>query len=131
MVPVTPKSPVKTPAIVPMRAQPHGGALRSGGTNRGGPGRPPSAVRETARTLYDERLPILAAIADDSSMRPTDRIQAVHELGRVGMGTAVSMEDVRERIVRQLEAVRDWGLHEGISPECIRSLVLAMQDVWS
>lgn len=37
-------------ALVP---QPHGGALRNGGTNRGGPGRPAHAIRDNFRALLD------------------------------------------------------------------------------
>jgi hypothetical protein len=49
---------------VPRREQGHGGALRTGGTNRGGPGRPTNAVREVARLRYEERIPVLCDIAD-------------------------------------------------------------------
>lgn len=35
-------------ALVP---QPHGGALRNGGTNRGGSGRPPDKFRDSLRAL--------------------------------------------------------------------------------
>lgn len=36
--------------LVPM---PHGGALRNGGTNRGGSGRPPATIRARSRAMYD------------------------------------------------------------------------------
>jgi len=39
--------------LVPM---PHGGALRAGGTNKGGPGRPPAVLRLKSRAAF-ERLP--------------------------------------------------------------------------
>lgn len=45
--------------------QPHGGALRYGGTNRsGGGGLPPSALREKLRGSFESRLKVLEEIAD-------------------------------------------------------------------
>lgn len=44
--------------------QPHGGAIRNGGTNKGGPGRPPSALRERLTGSFEQRVPILEEIAD-------------------------------------------------------------------
>jgi hypothetical protein len=42
----------KTPAKTPMRTPAHGnGRLRVGGTNKGGPGRPPEAFKELCRQL--------------------------------------------------------------------------------
>ena len=96
------ETPAKSPAIVTLRPQPHGGALRTGGTNRGGPGRPPSAIREAARALYDARLGLLAEIADDHAINSGDRIRALHELARVGMGNPVSLDDVRSCLIRTL-----------------------------
>lgn len=60
------ESPVESPEsgkgeLVP---QPHGGAIRRGGTNAGGPGRPPSRIKEALRKDFDERLPLLREIAD-------------------------------------------------------------------
>lgn len=54
--------------IPPLVAQPHGGALFTGGVpgNRGGSngGRPPSAIREQLRGSFAERIPILEQFAD-------------------------------------------------------------------
>ena len=61
---VAAKTPVKTPEPVRMELQPHGGALRRGGTNRGGPGRPASAVRAAFRESLAGRRHILEQIAD-------------------------------------------------------------------
>lgn len=40
-------------ALVP---QPNGGALRNGGTNRGGSGRPPEWIRARSRAMYESVL---------------------------------------------------------------------------
>ena len=44
---------------VEMRPGKHGGMLRTGGTNRGGPGRPASEIRAKVRGSFDERVAIL------------------------------------------------------------------------
>src|SRR5689334_19735710 len=49
---------------VRMVAQSHGGALREGGTNKGGLGRMPSLIRQRAAASYDERMGVLEEIAD-------------------------------------------------------------------
>lgn len=49
-------------SLVPM---PNGrGALRNGGTNAGGPGRPRDEVRLTLLNSFDKRIPKLEAMAD-------------------------------------------------------------------
>lgn len=47
-----------------MREQPHGGALRTGGTNAGGPGRPPSWIRQRLTGSYAERIETIERMAD-------------------------------------------------------------------
>jgi hypothetical protein len=94
------ESPVETPVSLAMATQlmripAHGGGLlRQGGTNRGGPGRPPSAVKAAMREAIDERLHILEAIADDPRTPPRDRIRALELLARYGLGVG---EDEKER----------------------------------
>lgn len=46
-----PQSTAKTLAVGELRPQPHGGALRNGGTNKGGTGRPPDAFKAMCRAL--------------------------------------------------------------------------------
>lgn len=72
------------PELIP---QPHGGAILSGGWpgNAGG-GRPPSVVRAAMREALAERVRLLAEIADDHDVRPSDRIKAIEALARYGLG---------------------------------------------
>jgi hypothetical protein len=67
----TRKTTVKTTALIPQRPQRHGGALNAGGTegNAGGPGRPPSVLRERLRGSFDKRIEVLEAIADGDVMQ--------------------------------------------------------------
>jgi hypothetical protein len=58
----------KSPAKTPMRVPKHGkGALRVGGTNKGGPGRPPDEFKEMCRQLAsrEETLKQVQAILGD------------------------------------------------------------------
>lgn len=55
----------KTPAKTPMRVPAHGnGQLRVGGTNKGGPGRPPSILRAELRDDYSARKSFLNEVID-------------------------------------------------------------------
>src|SRR5438309_3227482 len=78
-----PEIAAELPALVP---QAHGGAVYSGGVpgHRGGPGRPPSALRERLRGSFEDRVSVLEAIADDEEGDPQDRIRAVDVLAKYG-----------------------------------------------
>jgi hypothetical protein len=78
------ENPLPTGALVP---QSHGGALRNGGTNKGGPGRPPSVLREKMRGALVDRIPIAAQIADDPKASQADRLRALDFLAKYGLGT--------------------------------------------
>jgi len=63
----------------------NGGTLKTGNPgNRGGPGRPRSAIRAAALRAFDERLPLLTAIADNDGQRAADRLKALALLARYG-----------------------------------------------
>lgn len=74
--------------------QAEGGALWRGPSpnNVPGTGRPPSAIRATARQLFDQRIPTLASIADKGK-RDSDRIAAIDKLGKYGF------DEVRELVI--------------------------------
>lgn len=88
------KNPVKNP--VATREGRNGGTLRSGGTNKGGPGRPTSAIREACAKSFDERIRILEIIADDSNSADGDRIRALDLLGKYG---ALQKMDVGHSVI--------------------------------
>ena len=71
-------------SLVPM---PNGGALRNGGPNKGGPGRPPEAIRAQSREAYER---IIAEIQSrdltDASL--SELALLANTVGRYGMGTA-------------------------------------------
>lgn len=77
-----------------MRVPSHGkGMLRNGGTNKGGPGRPPDEVRQACRRAFDERIPLLQSIADDTENDPMVRMKAIETLGKYGLGTTFTPTD--------------------------------------
>ena len=94
------KTPGTTPEHIPLIPQKHGGALLSRGIpgNRGG--RPTSAVRAAAALAFDERIPVLEAIADNTDARDADRIRAIDLLGKLG-GVAHD-EVIPNELVRRL-----------------------------
>ena len=84
--------------LVPM---PHGGALRAGGTNKGGPGRPPAVLRLKSREQYERLLDELNQ-RDLSMLTATELSQLANTTGRLG-GLASDDEQpepVTIRIVR-------------------------------
>lgn len=55
------KSTGESPAVGELVPQPHGGALRHGGTNKGGTGRPPDQFRKWCREVLGGK-PTVAAV---------------------------------------------------------------------
>lgn len=53
-------------------------------------GRPPDAVRAACRVAFDERVPMLAELADNGT--PEIRLRALDMLGRYGLGTSFTLE---------------------------------------
>lgn len=55
--------------------------------NKGGTGRPPSAVRKACLLAFDKRIKVLEQIADDKTQDAKTRIDAIEKLGKYGLGT--------------------------------------------
>ena len=90
------KSTVPTGALV---TQPHGGALRNGGTNRGGPGRPPAKLRAQLRRMANTRIQVLASISHKrSTAKDADKIRAIDVMLRYGMDRQISVADLRQAL---------------------------------
>jgi len=85
------KTPQKTPSRTPKTGR---GRLRTGNPgNRGGPGRPPDAIRRACRKSFDERLKLLRRFADDVKLDPSIRMKAIETLGKYGLGTTFTPTD--------------------------------------
>ena len=75
--------------------QPHGGSINSGSTRGNKGGRPPSAIKSTARMMLDKRLPVINRMFGTKSVRDADKIRAFDALARVAMEPGISVADVR------------------------------------
>jgi hypothetical protein len=115
------------PALVPQR---HGGAVYAAGVpgHRGGPGRPPSALRERLRGSFEERIAVLEEIADDDEADPQDRIRAIDTLAKYGIGALreVSVEHVRDRLRETLQV-----LCEELPSKQAAYLINRLREIWS
>src|SRR5690348_17498928 len=86
----TPKKRVRTtrkttekPTVGQLVPQPHGGALRHGGPNKGGTGRPPDAIRAAMREKLDVALPKLWR---DYEAGAIDALGFANFLAKYGLG---------------------------------------------
>lgn len=117
-------------ALIP---QPHGGAIRNGGTNIGGSGRPPSELRDRLIGSFAERVHILEEFADGevtlrmvgkceecghvgdpltpeevkaAAPQVSDRIRAIETLAKYGIGKPIGEDDVRMRLSEQIRIIQ-------------------------
>lgn len=105
--------------------QPHGGALRNGGTNRGGPGRPASEIRAAARDGFEVTLSkISKLVAEKEDIALTELCRAADVQGKYGMGEAkvIVPDEVIEAVARVLAA------DERIPAECIDDVTRALAE---
>ena len=71
-------------SLVPM---PNGGALRNGGTNRGGSGRPPESIRARSRDAYERIIEEIEA-RDLTQATLGELAVLANTTGRYGLGTS-------------------------------------------
>jgi hypothetical protein len=106
--------------------QPHGGAIYNGGVpgHAGAGGRPPSAIKATARDLFDARLPKLARIADTAE-RDGDRIRAIEVLGRFGLDMSLSVRDVGQALDETAAEIR-----RSLPDDQASALIERIRPIW-
>lgn len=134
------------PAGTAMRPQPHGGALKTGGPNRGA-GRPPSVLREMAREITAEALPQIRLVAlgeritvtrkvkdddegdvyADFDVRPEirDRMEAFDRLASLGLGEEIRAEDIGKRLEMQAAVIC-----QTLGAEDAERVLAAIDAVW-
>ena len=105
-------------ALVP---QGHGGALRNGGTNRGGPGRPKDRVKAAAVESLEKRLKVADEIIDDEEAKDRDRISGLAFLAKVG-GMAKDAYD--QALIDDL-----WEATEAALPDDL-DVVARVREAW-
>lgn len=119
-------------AIVP---QVHGGALRNGGTNKGGPGAPSSQVLHLCAAVGRKGLLEAERLLDSGQLRPFE----VAQLAALGLKysqttrhTTVTV-GARRCVQACLEAAQAWCESEGLSPEqgvrFVRALNASLAEV--
>jgi hypothetical protein len=86
----------------------NGGLLRSGGTNKGGSGRPPSAIRERLRGSFEDRVRVLEEIADDTDAPMSDRMKAIDILAKYGLGTTSTETDTEGNDAPRQIVIREY-----------------------
>lgn len=89
---------------------PNGGALRNGGTNKGGPGRPPEAIRAQSRAAY-ERIVAEIESRDLTDASLSELALLANTVGRYGLGMANRLDVANVSTVAQLhlDALRHIG----------------------
>ncbi len=80
----------------------NGGKLRRG--NPGNAGRSRSRIKAASALAYEERIPILTAIADNEDEKSGDRIRATEVLGKAG-GIMDGRERLDEDLAHEMAAV--------------------------
>jgi hypothetical protein len=91
-------------------ALPVGAHSHNTGGKPGRSGRPPSAVREAMREAFADRIHLLEGFADDASLSVSDRLRALEQLARYGLGATVTQTDTEgntPQTVRVLHQIVD------------------------
>lgn len=85
-----------TPEVGSLVPQPNGrGALRYGGTNKGGTGRPPNALRGSMREILEKGLPHLEEFVTGDA-KPSDQLRAIKIAAKFGLDVKVDKSLVDE-----------------------------------
>jgi hypothetical protein len=113
-----------TGALIP---QPHGGAIRNGGTNRGGPGRTPEVLRMKSRELYERWIAWAAKKMKAQNAADDLMMQIGNTSGKYGFAPSdmVSRQDVRERLQKQIDIIIST-----LSSADAERLIAALHPVW-
>lgn len=88
------------PTVGQLVPQPHGGALRYGGTNAGGTGRPPDEIRAAMRGTLSEILP---GLLEKYTKGEIDHVRFADFLAKYGLGTKDELSVVSPDVVKRLE----------------------------
>lgn len=103
----------------------NGGTLRNGGTNRGGYGQPPSAIRAIAREKFEKLIPKLDRLARARKTSDRDIIRAIDVLGKYGMSGAIAVEDVKAALREQTATIREF-----LPRDQADALLVQLKEIW-
>lgn len=135
-----------TPAPGTLVVPKHGRGMIRHGSDTPGPGRPPSAIRKTARDSLDKRMGFLDRVIDGEMIEHkvqapgaaepliirrsadlADRMRAFRELREMGLGTLkeINSEEVKERLSATLREI-----HAYLPVEQASELVSRIERCW-
>ena len=108
---------LKVGELVP---QAHGGALRNGGTNKGGPGRPKARIQAKMRGALEDNLHVATDILQDEEARDSDKIGALTFLARFGLGGKRDGIELDVELLNQFFRVIEQQLQDEVALAEIR-----------
>ncbi len=94
-----------------------------------GAGSPKSAVREACKLAFEKRISTLEQIADGTTNRSKDRIDAIKALGQYGLGERVEVSLSNEEVLATIARVTAKYLSEEHLHEWISDCRKAIKDV--
>lgn len=108
----------KNPAKTPMATPSHGrGKLRRGGTNKGGTGRPPEALRIKSRAVFEKWLAWAAKRVADPETDDSLMLQIGNTAAKYGLGTTFTPTDTSGKTltagvlaVPMMPNAAQWGI---------------------
>lgn len=129
-----PKTTAKTteavPAVGALIPQPHGGALRNGGPNVGGSGRPKNELREMLRDFAWEKLPGFRAQWD--ALTPDQQVRALDLALKYGVGTqseqVISDDDIKAWEGHVARYLHDSLTARGWTREDVGALLVGLDE---
>jgi Zn ribbon nucleic-acid-binding protein len=70
------------------------------------------------------------AKAIERATRPGEQVRAMEALARVGMSSQISVDDVKARLISQVQELRGWGKECELPAGQLETLLDRLQLVW-
>lgn len=104
----------------------HGrGKLRVGGTNKGGPGRPPKSLRNLCHKRFVKHLPKVDRMLQKEVLKNADLLQAMSLFAKYGSEAAMPVPELRKRLQQQNAIIR-----ETFEADVAERMIQAIRGVW-
>jgi hypothetical protein len=74
----------------------------------------------------------IRAIASGSKpgVRPSDQVQAWRAMAQVALARTISTEELRARLINQVQVTRKWAAQHGIPKDLLEALFEAQEEAW-
>ena len=70
------------------------------------------------------------ARAIERATRPGESVRAIDVLGRVGISSVVTVDDVKARLIEQVREIRGWAKDAGVTENQLEQLLDSLGSVW-